>query len=240
MANGRVLVWFSCGAASACAAKLTLEQYPDAEVLYCDTLKYEHPDNLRFLRDIENWIDKPVIFLRSEDYSDIFDVFKKTKWLVGNGMARCSIELKAKVRQAYARPDDTHVLGLCSDEAGRIAKFEIDNPELYLKWTLQEMGWSKQTCIAYLNQAGIELPAMYRLGYNNNNCIGCVKGGRGYWNKIRQDFPKAFARMAAQERQMNVSIFPEYFLDEMPRTAGNHKKELSIECSVVCSQARLL
>ena len=24
---------------------------------------------------------------------------------------------------------------------------------------------------------GIEIPVMYRLGYNNNNCVGCVKGG---------------------------------------------------------------
>lgn len=31
---------------------------------------------------------------------------------------------------------------------------------------------------------------MYDLGYANNNCIGCVKGGIGYWNKIRIDFPE--------------------------------------------------
>jgi PP-loop superfamily ATP-utilizing enzyme len=40
----RVLVWFSCGAASAVAAKLAVEKYGDqCEVLYCDTLAYEHP-----------------------------------------------------------------------------------------------------------------------------------------------------------------------------------------------------
>ena len=30
---------------------------------------------------------------------------------------------------------------------------------------------------------------MYDLGYPNNNCIGCIKGGMGYWNRIRKDFP---------------------------------------------------
>lgn len=28
-------------------------------------------------------------------------------------------------------------------------------------------------------RAGIELPLMYRMGYDNANCIGCVKGGEG-------------------------------------------------------------
>ena len=45
----RVLVWCSCGAASAVVSKLATEQYPDCEVLYCDTLAYEHHDNKIFL-----------------------------------------------------------------------------------------------------------------------------------------------------------------------------------------------
>lgn len=41
MIRGRVLVWFSCGAASAVAAKLAVDKYRNdsVEVLYCDTLK---------------------------------------------------------------------------------------------------------------------------------------------------------------------------------------------------------
>lgn len=70
----RVLAWFSCGSASACAAKLAVEKYGDrCEVLYCDTLAYEHPDNLRFLTDVERWVGKPVKILKSAEYSDIYD-----------------------------------------------------------------------------------------------------------------------------------------------------------------------
>lgn len=80
----RALVWFSCGAASAVAAKLAVEKYGDAcEVLYCDTLAYEHPDNPRFLAAVERWIGKTVKILKSPDYADIFDVFRRTGWLVG-------------------------------------------------------------------------------------------------------------------------------------------------------------
>jgi len=35
---------------------------------------------------------------------------------------------------------------------------------------------SKENCLAIIDRAGIEIPMMYKLGYNNNNCIGCVKG----------------------------------------------------------------
>ena len=109
--RGRVLVWFSCGAASACAAKLTLEQYPDAEILYCDTLAYEHPDNRRFIADVEKWIGKEIKILKSEKYQDIFDVFDKTGWLVGVSGARCTQELKRNVRKQYQGVGDVHVFG---------------------------------------------------------------------------------------------------------------------------------
>ena len=62
----RVLVWFSCGAASAVAAKLAVDKYGDqCEVLYCDTLAYEHPDNPRFMADVAAWIGKDIKLLKS-------------------------------------------------------------------------------------------------------------------------------------------------------------------------------
>lgn len=234
ISSGRILVWFSCGAASACAAKLTLEQHPNAEILYCDTLKYEHPDNRRFIMDCNQWLGRKIKLLQSMEYADIFDVFDKTGWLVGRQMARCTIELKRSVRETYQQVGDVHVLGLCTDERSRIARFEKDNPEIYLLWSLVEAAMTKQDCFDMLNRAGIELPAMYRLGYKNNNCIGCVKGGKGYWNKIRRDFPKAFDRMAKQERKMDARIFSEVWLDELDPTAGKYQSEFQIQCGPVC------
>ena len=60
MTAPREIVWFSCGAPSAVMAKLC----PDAELVYCDTGS-EHPDNARFLKDVERWCDRPVTVLRS-------------------------------------------------------------------------------------------------------------------------------------------------------------------------------
>ena len=241
--NQRKLVWFSCGAASAVAAKLAVEKYPDCQVLYCDTLAYEHPDNIRFLQDVERWIGKPVNVLKSEKYDDIYDVFNKTGWLIGVGGARCTTELKKNVRKAYQREDDIHIFGLTGDEQNRIERFEDQNPELEVEWILADNGITKNDCYRMINEAGIDMPEMYKLGYNNNNCIGCVKGQAGYWNKIRVDFPEIFNKMAKQERDMGVAINKSYagdgkrkrvFLDELDPNAGRDVPMPDIECGVLC------
>jgi hypothetical protein len=79
---------------------------------------------------------------------------------------------------------------------------------------------------------------MYKLGYINNNCVGCVKGGLGYWNKIRVDFPDAFTKMAQTERLLGVKILKSkgerIYLDELPVGAGDYPTEVSIECGIFC------
>jgi len=238
----RILAWFSCGDASACAAKLAVQQY-GAEVLYCDTLAYEHPDNHRFLADCEKWIGKPIKILRSTEYKDIYDVFERTRWLVGVKGARCTTELKKNVRKAYQHIDDVHVFGFTIDEVDRVKQLERENPEILAEFPLIDHNMTKADCHQMVRDAGIELPAMYRLGYHNNNCIGCVKGQAGYWNKIRVDFPEAFERMAKMERKLNAAINKRYvkgerqriFLDELPPTMGRYSVELDIECGVLCT-----
>lgn len=242
--KGRVLAWFSCGDASAVAAKLAIEKYgkKQCEVLYCDTFAYEHPDNRRFFADVQRWLGVKIKILKSAEYTDIFDVFEKTGWLVGPGGARCTTELKKNLRTAYQRADDLHVFGFTSDEVHRIAKFWSSNPDLMAEFPLYDRSITKADCHQRMRDAGIELPAMYKLGYRNNNCIGCVKGGSGYWNKIRVDFPEAFDRMARVERKMDVAICNSraggkrvrVFLDELDPQVGRFETEPDIECGVLC------
>jgi PP-loop superfamily ATP-utilizing enzyme len=240
----RVLAWFSCGAASAVAAKLAVQKHGSrCEVCYCDTLTYEHSDNRRFMADVERWIGVKVKLLKSEKYADIYDVFERTKYLVGTAGARCTVEMKKVVRMKYARPEDVHVFGFTVDELHRINRFKENNPELLCEWPLVEQRITKSECYRRIKAAGIELPMMYRLGYTNNNCIGCVKGQLGYWNKIRRDFPEVFARMAKLERKLNAAINKTYikgvrhrvFLDELSPDAGVYAEEPDIECGPQCT-----
>jgi uncharacterized protein YchJ len=80
---------------------------------------------------------------------------------------------------------------------------------------------------------------MYTLGYNHNNCIGCSKAGKGYWNRIRVDFPDHFKEMASIEREINHSLFrnedgSRLYLDELDPSAGNFAKEPAISCGLGC------
>ncbi len=237
----RVLCWFSCGAASAVAAKMTLDQHPEAHICYTDPGQ-EHPDNKRFIRDCEKWFGKKIVQLRSEKYSDVWDVYEKTKFLVGPYGARCTTEMKKKVREKYQEYGDTHVFGFTSEEDLRHKRFGAQNKGVIYRSPLLERGISKSQCFQIIKDAGIELPAMYRLGYRNNNCIGCPKGQAGYWNKIRRDFPDVFDRMSKVERDLDVAINQKrvdgkrvrIFLDELPETMGRYESEPSISCGAVC------
>ena len=238
---GRVLAWFSCGAASAVAAKLAVETYAPTqavEVLYCDTLAYEHPDNRRFMDDVAGWVGQPIKLLRSDRFADIFDVFRRERYLNGQNGAPCTRALKRNVRKAYERPEDLHVFGFTADEADRIADFELDNRGTDCAWLLADRGITKRDCYRIVREAGIALPAMYQLGYRNNNCIGCVKGGAGYWNRIRDDFPDAFDRMARTERELGFALLRvrgrPCYLDELPRGVGRYESEPDIECGPQC------
>jgi hypothetical protein len=76
---------------------------------------------------------------------------------------------------------------------------------------------------------------MYDLGYHNNNCIGCVKGGKGYWNKIRVDFPEVFAARAKMERDIgHYCIKDANWLDELDPEAGRNDPPVTQECGVYC------
>lgn len=243
--KNKTICWFSCGAASAVATKLILENTPGAIVVYQHTgLGSEHIDNMRFLKDCEKWFDKEIIVQKSDKYDNHWDVIEKEQFLVGPKGARCTTELKRKVARKICNIDDIEVFGYTVDESHRLNSFRERNPERNINAVLVDRGLTKSDCLGMLARAGIELPVMYLLGYKNNNCIGCVKGGAGYWNKIRVDFPAVFQRMAKLERKLGRSILrggkdlsgerPRLFLDELDPNFGNYQAEEYIECGLMC------
>lgn len=240
----RIICWFSCGAASAMAAKLTVEQYGQSHevvVFCCDTRGSEHPDNYRFSAEIESFIGQPILYRKRHEFDTVDDVFSKTKYMAGVGGARCTVELKKKVRFAYAKPDDIHVFGFTANEGKRIRDFTQRNPELRLLWILQEKGITKADCLRAIQQAGIELPAMYQLGFDNNNCPGCVKAtSPWYWDMVRKHFPEVFARRCEQSRKLGVRLVEirhhdRIFLDELPPGPFKKRgKKENLSCGPEC------
>ena len=127
----RVVAWFSCGAASAVAAKLVLEKYGSrAHVVYCDTLASEHPDNRRFFVECERWFGRPIEVIRSDEYANVDDVFERRRYMSGQDGAVCTVKMKKLPREAWQRESDTHVFGYTLEEQVRAEKFERNNPAL--------------------------------------------------------------------------------------------------------------
>lgn len=245
----RILCWFSCGAASAVATKKTIDYFGNThEVLplCCDTRSSEHPDNYRFSKDCEVWFDRSIIFLRNSDYKDVDEVFEKTRYMAGVAGARCTTELKKLPRLNFQLPDDIHVFGYTAYENKRVEDFRQYNPEIRFKWVLHELGLGKQDCLRILKEAGIELPAMYKLGFENNNCPGCVKASSPwYWDMVRTHFPVVFNRRCEQSRELGVRLVELHhheriFLDELPQGPFRKpRRKEPLSCGPECGQMRL-
>jgi len=249
MGGKHIAVWFSCGAASAVAAKLTLEIYGGANKVSIvnNPIKEEHEDNQRFLKDVEGWLNHPIEFATREKYPDqsCKEVWEDRRFMSGPMGAPCTLELKKKARQEWEsknKPDYT-VLGFTSEETNRADRFRLTERDTLLT-PLIDAGYDKQWCFRVLKGAGIELPYIYRLGYPNANCIGCVKASSAtYWNLVRETFPDVFEDRARQSREIGAKLAyykgSRIFLDELPSDAkGNKLKDYDFECGIFCEEGK--
>jgi hypothetical protein len=108
-------------------------------------------------------------------------------------------------------------------------------PDCEHLFPLVEAGLEKEAVHKILKASGLRRPAMYDLGYHNNNCLGCVKGGIGYWNKIRVDFPEVFAARAALERKCGAACIKKgVFLDELNPKRGRKQGPIVEDCGIMC------
>jgi len=234
------VVWFSCGAASAVTAMLTLEKHPDAVLVYCDTMNTEHPDNPRFMADVEQWLGVKVKIIRSTRHASVDAVIEKERYMSGPAGAKCTVEMKKIPRFKFQRADDIHIFGYTSEERKRATRFKANNPELRLEWPLISSGVTKARCFQILIAAGIKLPAMYGLGFKNNNCLGCVKASSPkYWDLVRKTFPDVFAKRVAQSEELGVKLVnlkgKRIALKDLPETDYSQYPLPNISCGPECS-----
>lgn len=239
----RMLCWFSCGGPSAVAAKKAIDLYGHTHevlVVNCDTRPSEHPDNYRFSEECERWFGQPIIHLKSDDFKTVDEVFERTRYMSGVRGARCTTELKKIPRLKFAQPDDIHVFGYTSGERLRASEFAQRNPDMILKWILIELDMSKRDCLFELRSALIRQPEMYALGFDNNNCPGCVKAqGPWYWSMVRKHFPDTFKRRCEQSRDIGCRLVvlngERIFLDELPdREFKKPRRKENLSCGPEC------
>lgn len=219
---GRTLVWFSRGAASAIAWQMTRRTDPDCIAVTCST-GAEHKDSDRFQAEWSRLMGADVVELRSDEYTDTWDVWEKTRWLAGIKGARCTGELKVAPRVAFQKPGDVHVFGYTADaeDVKRAENLRANFFELDIRTPLIDAGITKGGVLALVEKTGIKLPLMYGLGFHNNNCIPCPKAtSPNYWAAMRHHFPAEFQRMAQLSRDLGVRLTRIHnvrrFIDEIP------------------------
>ena len=228
--------WLSAGVSSFVAGYLAKDV---DKFIYID-IENQHPDSMRFIRDCEKVLGKKTEILKSE-YGSVEKVIETFRFVNGPYCAKCTEVLKKQVRKKWEYEhrdyDITYVWGFDSTEKHRADRLRATTPEYEHEFPLIENNISKAEAHGILEGLGIKRPAMYDLGYSNNNCIGCVKGGMGYWNKIRIDFPFAFKRMAELERLIGRSCINGVFLDELDPNRGRAEKEIMPDCGILCHMA---
>ena len=232
---GVKVVWISAGISSFIAGWLVRNSVD--KWIYIDVAD-QHPDSMRFIRDCEKLIDKEIEILRSEKYKDVADVVRTHRMINSPYGAACTGMLKKAVRkqweQEHLGEPLTYVWGMDFKEVKRAESIKANFPEFEHEFPLIDRELSKDDCHALAMQLGLKRPVMYDLGYSNNNCIGCVKGGMWYWNKIRVDFPEVFKARAELEREIGHSCLNGIFLDELEPVRGRKSEELNGDCSVMC------
>jgi len=228
--------WISAGVSSFVAGYLereTIDKY-----IYID-IDDQHPDSMRFIKDCEKLLGKEIEILKSP-YGSVENAVKACGQfgIVHTGFAPCTAWLKKRVRkeweQAHSGYDITYVWGMDCNEKHRADSLVDTMIEFDHIFPLIDRDLTKEEAHGICESLGIKRPVMYDMGYNNNNCIGCVKGGMGYWNKIRVDFPEVFARRAKLERVLDNKILKECFLDELDPNRGRMSDEISTECNIFC------
>jgi len=242
--------WFSAGVSSAVATKIAIKGIDEIIYTHIDD---QHPDTMRFVRDCERWFGKPVTVLQHR-YKDVETAIRMRGYgqikNVKQGAAACTTYLKQQMRKEWEREhqdyDLTYVWGMDIEETkprppknisrvDGIREAMRDQKHLF---PLVDMNMTKAEAHEILAAEGIARPAMHDLGYHNNNCVGCVKGGMGYWNKIRRDFPEVFAARARLERLAGGTILKDknglIYLDELDPERGRHLPPITDECGILC------
>ena len=234
--------WISAGISSFMAGYLAGNV---DEWIYID-ISDQHPDSIRFIKDCEKAIGKEIQIMKSSEYGSVEDCVRVFGGFrhPANGFAPCTNWLKKRVRKAWEEQHKdyelTYVWGLDLAEKARAERTVEGNPQADHEFPLIEKCLAKEDVHGLFERTfDIARPQMYEMGYPNNNCIGCVKGGMGYWNRIRKDFPDVFESRAKLERLVGYSILKgsngkPVYLDELETDRGNMNTEVFPDCSIMC------
>lgn len=240
-----IAVWFSNGAPSACALKLTVEKYGAENVRALNNpVAEEDEDNLRFQREVSDWCDIEIETVTSRRFTlqSAVDVWDQRRAMSFPKGAPCTLHLKKEARQDWEKVNkvDWHVFGFTLEEKKRHDRFVLTERENVLP-VLIDAGMSRDDCFAMIQATNIALPRAYAWGLPNANCIGCVKAtSPTYWNLVRKIAPEVFRQREEQSRRLGAKLVrvkkKRIFLDELDPLAKGRALKSMPDCGIFCEE----
>ena len=227
--------WFSAGVSSAVATKLAIA---DIDKIIYQHIDDQDEDTLRFVTDCEAWFGKPIEIIQSP-LKTVEAACRYRHYVAGPTGAACTRMLKRELRKEWEYQNlffawPAYVWGFDVNEQDRADQRKREMPDCRHRFPLIENGLTKSNAHGLLAAAGIRRPKMYDLGFPNNNCVGCVKGGKAYWNLIRRLRPDVFWQRAIMEREIGGSCINGVYLDELDPNAGRGQPIIVPECGAAC------
>ena len=240
-----IAVWFSNGAPSAVALKMTIEKYGIENVRAVhNPIAEEDEDNHRFGREVAEWCGIEIEDFTNPKYpsASAMDVWDRRKAMSFPNGAPCTRHLKIEVRQAWEAENaaEWHVLGFTAEERARHDRFVLTERPNVLP-VLIDAGMTRSMCADRLRGAGIVLPRVYDWGLPNANCLGCVKAtSPTYWNLIRRVAPEVFRQREEQSRRLGAKLVrvrnERIFLDELSPHHRGRPINTMPECGLFCEE----
>lgn len=218
----KVVVGFSGGVSSAYCAGWALRVFNPADVVFLhhDT-KEEDPDTYRFIREMAAALKHPVT--ERSDGRSVTEVIRDEEALPNNRMAFCSRILKARPKTLYLRElrdagetDVTMVLGFSAIEWKRVqrATAHASSGGYKVRFPMIEGKVTKQAAADWCMSLGVRPPRMY-LWSEHANCVGCARGGKGYWLAVAKNAPEVFAQRAALEEEFGHTFLKDTSLQQL-------------------------
>ena len=208
------IVMWSGGITSWATARHVIAEHgtDNVTLLFADT-NIEDEDLYAFNEQASTQLGVPITRVADPKERDPWQVFEDARWVGNTRIAQCSHKLKQEPCRDWLQ-DNT-------DPADSVLYVGIDWTETHRMPAIVK-GWQpwsveaplaqppyrdKQQLIAEARSVGLDIPRLYRLGFEHNNCGGaCVKGGQAQWARLLEVFPERFAKVEAFEQRMRQKL----------------------------------
>jgi hypothetical protein len=187
--------------------------------------------------DVENFLGYPITFDSDERSPE--QLFYDEHMLGNNRAPFCSARLKAARMQKFFQDGDIIIFGIGANEPNRAVRLVAEYQKVAVKtgkypklrFPLIENKMTRDKLEAFWRDAGIEIPEMYRLGFQHNNCSGgCVRAGKAQWRHLYRVMPDVYAERERVEREFNARFDGNYsFMPDLPLTKLREAIEMQMD-----------